>query len=231
MRSSLTDARAVRWFVFFGLLSCASATETEFDACRIAGAAPRTVDETIARINRLPRPVSIACFTASLPRPLSLTGTTSRFSAQPAGPNDPRLFLFTDGAILSIVTGGDGKDLLEIGELVEPTRTLKAELRFPIEHEVTRDDAYAHLEFSSALTSCGLCHAAEAPSSQHAFARVSDALKPSARTLVPLQTLKNFAATCDRTTGADRCSRLDAIYELGEVKTATFPAAFTDFTK
>src|SRR5262245_57431332 len=53
-----------------------------------------TAAQFVERLNALPRPVSVACFVASLPRPLFLIATTSQMSAQPAGGRDsPRIFL------------------------------------------------------------------------------------------------------------------------------------------
>ncbi|MER2560546.1 MAG: hypothetical protein ABTQ32_07510 [Myxococcaceae bacterium] len=206
--------------------------DDDLAGCRIGGAAPQSVDDVIARINALPMPVSVACFTASLPRPLSLVATSSRFSAQPAGSaEDPRLFLFTGTAILSIVTGGDGKDLLEVGELVTPSRTLKAEFKFPVTAPITREAGYAHLDYIPASTTCGLCHSAEQAHPAHPMARVSLALRPPARTSVSLEKTRSFASACDRETQRDRCLRWASVFGFGEVVDGVFPAEFGDFIK
>jgi hypothetical protein len=206
--------------------------DAELGPCAIGGEAPHTVDDVIARLNALPRPVSIACFVASLPRPLPLVGTTSRFSAQPAGgPDDPRLFLFTPGTLLSVVPDGDGKDLLEVGEIVTTSRTLKAEFKLPLDREVTRDDAYAHLDFAPTVSSCGLCHAQEEPHPAHRVARVSVALKPNARSLVPLERLRAFAAACDVEANRARCLTWQGLFGYGEVVGTVFPSSFADFIR
>ncbi len=206
--------------------------DADFTGCRIGGAAPQSVDDVIARINALPMPVSVACFTASLPRPLSLVPTSSRFSAQPAGgAEDPRLFLFTSGAILSIVTAGDGKDLLEVGELVTPSRTLKAEFKFPVTAPITREAAYAHLAYIPSSTTCGLCHSGEQAHPAHPMARVSLALRPPARTSVSLQSARRFATECDRENQRDRCLRWASVFGFGEVVDGAFPPEFGDFIK
>jgi hypothetical protein len=200
--------------------------------CRIGGAAPQTVDDVIARLNALPKPVTVPCFTASLPRPLPVVATTSRFSAQPAGgPEDPRLFLFLGGVIASVVTAGDAKDLLELGELVTSSRTLKAELKFPLTKPVSRDDAYAHLDYVPASTTCGLCHSQEERHPAHDLARVSLALRPPARTLMPLSTARALAAACDRETQRERCLAWASVFGFGEVVEGAFPSSFGDFIK
>ncbi len=206
--------------------------DAELGPCALGAEAPHSVDDVIARLNRLPRPLTVACFTASLPRPLGLVASSSRFSAQPAGgASDPRIFLFTAGTILSVVTAGDGKDLLEVAEFVTTTRTLKAEFKFPLEHEVTREDAYAHLDFAPTVSSCGLCHAQEEQHPAHRVARVSLGLKPTARSLVPLERLRALAAACDVDTERDRCLRWQALFGFGEVVEVAFPASFADFVR
>jgi hypothetical protein len=205
---------------------------SELSPCARQGPQLRTVDDVIARLQALPQPVSVACFTASLPRPLAVVGTTSRFSAQPAGgPLDPRLFLFSEGLILSLVTEGDGKDLLEVGELITPTRTLKAEFKFPLTGSITRDDAYAHLDYGPTVSSCGLCHAQEERHDAHPVARVSLALKPPPRSLVSLDRLREFAAACDVETQRERCLRWQGLFGFGDVRQGAFPAEFADFIR
>lgn len=206
--------------------------EAELSPCRIGGDAPRSVDDVIARLNALPRPVTVPCFTASLPRPVGLLATTSRFSAQPAGSNEtPRLFLITDSLVLSVVADGPGKDLLELGELVGGGRSLKAELKFPFDGPVSREEAYSHLEFSPSTTSCGLCHTAEQPHPAHRFARTSVALRAPARTVLPLEGTRRLAQTCDVTSTRDRCLRWMSVFGFGEVSAASFPADFGDFIR
>lgn len=206
--------------------------DDELTRCRIGGEPPHTVDDVIARINALPMPVTVPCFTASLPRPLSIVATTSRFSAQPAGgPEDPRIFIFTAGSLLSIVTDGQGRNLLEVGELVTTSRTLKAEIAFPVTAPITRDAAYAHLDYVPASTSCGLCHTGEEAHPAHPFARVSIAFRPPARTLMSLQRARGFAAACDPAVQRERCLAWASILEFGEVVEGAFPASFADFIR
>lgn len=198
----------------------------------VGGAMPKTVDDVIARINLLPKPASVACFTASLPRPLVVAPTSSRFSAQPAGgPEDPRLFIFTRDIFLSVVPNGDGKDLLEIGEMVAPNRSLKAEFKFPVTRAVTRDDGYQHLDFAPAATSCGLCHGNEERHPAHPLARTSVSFRPPARTLMSLAKAKGFADACDREANRVRCVNWASVFGFGEVTEGTFPVEFNDFIR
>lgn len=206
--------------------------DDELGRCRVDGPTPQTIDDVIARINALPKPLSVACFTASLSRPLPVVASTSRFSAQPAGgPEDPRLFLFTGGAILSVVTDGQGRNLLEIGELVTTSRTLKAELVFPITGPIGREEAYAHLDYVPASTTCGLCHSSEERHPAHPFARVSLALRPPARTLMPLATARSLADACKPEAQRERCLAWASVFAFGEVVEGAFPASFGDFIR
>lgn len=228
--------------VLMGLLACSPPVMTVPDAghwyddelapCRLGGAAPQTVDDVIARLNALPMPVTVPCFAASLPRPLPVVATTSRFSAQPAGgPEDPRLFLFLGGVIVSVVTDGDAKNLLELGELVTSSRTLKAELVFPVTKPIGREEAYAHLNYVPASTTCGLCHSQEERHPAHDLARVSLALRPPARTLMPLATARALFEACDPATQHARCLAFASVFGLGEVVEGAFPSSFGDFIR
>lgn len=207
--------------------------DDEFAQCvKVGGAMPKTVDEVIARINLLPRPTSVACFTASLPRPFALAPTSSRFSAQPAGgPEDPRLFIITPDIFLSIVPDGPGKDLLEVGEMVAPNRSLKAEFKFPVTKTVTRDDGYQHLDFAPSATSCGLCHGSEERHPAHPLARTSVSFRPPARTLISVAKARGFAAACDPEKTRERCLNWVSVFNYGEVTEGTFPVEFNDFIR
>jgi hypothetical protein len=158
--------------------------------------------------------------------------SSSLFSAQPAGgPEDPRLFLFSGTTILSVVTAGSGKDLLEVGQVVSATRTLKAEFKFPFSAPVSREDAYAHLDFAPQATSCGLCHLAEESDPSHRLARTSVALKPPRSTLLRWEQVQAMAQRCDVEKERERCVRWAAVMNLGDVYPGTFPASFADFIK
>jgi hypothetical protein len=82
-------------------------------------------------INGLPKPVSLVCFLEALERPLRLVATRSFFSAQPAvGARSPRIFLFMDGIIQSIVPAGSARNLLEMGEATSPGSAIRRSSSF-----------------------------------------------------------------------------------------------------
>src|SRR5690606_13425467 len=129
----------------------------------------------------------------TLPRPLAMHAADSPFSAQPAeGRRSPRLFLFFDPLVLSVVPAGDGAALLEFGEQRSPTHSLKAELEFPIETELDEAAAYQRLPFEEGITTCGLCHQgeSEAPDIDVPYAMISLAMRPMPEQRVSLTELQ-----------------------------------------
>ena len=178
-------------------------------------AAPRTIAETVELINALPRPVSLGCFVESLARPLALQAVDSTFSAQPAqGPRSPRVFIFFDGLILSVVLDGPSDTLLEFGEARPEQRSLKAELEFPVDGPLDAASPYERLPYTDHVTSCGLCHQGEERDldvpSPHAL--ISPALRPMPEQRVPLADLAAEASGCDPESEPLRCRLLDALF-------------------
>ncbi|MFK7998134.1 MAG: hypothetical protein AB8H86_01010 [Polyangiales bacterium] len=186
--------------------------------CLPGGDAPQTIDDAVARLNGLPE-TSLGCFVASLPRPLRLTATDSQFSAQPsAGVDRPRVFLHTDGLVLSLALGGEGQNLLEFGEWVDDTRTVKAELVFPLESPVETSDAFAQVaRMGREGTTCGTCHSGESAVNERPGAYSSIALAPALRNVINLEYLRAVAARCDAEADPHGCTLLHAIFDYGEV--------------
>lgn len=196
-----------------------------------ASGSPRNIADALALVNSLPLPVTAECFVESLDRPLQIEASRSIFSAQPAvGTRSPRIFLFFDPLIITIVPDGDGRDLVEFGELVSDTRSLKGEIAFPVETRLGPEAPFEQVLFGDgALTNCAFCHAAEEPSSFAPKGYVSEAIRPLPHTLVPLEELRDAHATCDSTAEPRRCAYLDAIVAPGEFLHRSFPEAFATF--
>lgn len=203
--------------------------EAQLAGCTPETTPPTSVDDVIAMLNRLPRPIQVRCFVASLPRPLSVVASSSVFSAQPAGgPNDPRIFILSGPLVISVVAAGAGSTLIELGEAVDEKNSLKAEAKFPLDEEVTREHFYAHLARSESATMCGFCHRREIEHPAHPMARVSLAYRPTPYTLVPLEKLRTLAS-CDLETERERCLFYAALFEFGPVQQGRFPTAYEDF--
>ncbi len=184
---------------------------------------PSSIAETVDLVNGLPKPVSLACFLEALERPLRLVATQSFFSAQPAmGSRSPRIFLFMEGIIHSIVPEGDASNLLEMGEVTSPGWSIKAELEFPVTENITLETAFERLPLDD-ITTCGVCHDGRVPVLGIEGAFESEVLRPADRELVPLAELEDEARRCDAELEPERCAMLGALFQHGEVIATAFP--------
>ena len=192
-----------------------------------------SIASAVTRLNTLPGPVDAACFTASLPRPLSLVSTTGVTSAQPAvGKENPRVFLMLPGVAISVVSDGDGARLLELGEWMTPTRTLKGEVGLPVTAPLADDAPFKHALYGTPATTCALCHRDEAPHDTIAGAYVSVAYKPQPGSFVSVSALSAQHEAC--VAAADetgRCALFHALFDFGEVKDGAFAAEVETFTR
>ena len=192
-----------------------------------ATGSPSTIDEAVALIDSLPRPVSVACVVEALDRPLSVVATSSVVSLQPAaGPDAPRLFLLGERLILSVVPDGDGAELLELAEFVDDRNTIKAEIAFPVTEAVDPALPHTRILFDGGGTTCGLCHSPErAEVGADGITRhISPALKPFSYQDVPVADVAALAAAC----GPDDpvpCPILRAVFAHGPVAQGAFPDA------
>ncbi len=211
------------------LLSCAGSDRAQVSSlCEIGGEAPRTIQDVVDRIQMLDdaieEPVTLECFVASLPRPLDLVASYSTFSAQPSPDRaHPRVFLFTDeGFILSIVLGGDGAHLLEMSEFTSTTRSIKGEIPFPIEAPITNDAPYEEILFDESMTGCAFCHGGEVEVDGRPGAYESDAIRPTFREIISLESMERTHASCDDEVDPLGCILLHALLDFGEVRETEF---------
>lgn len=184
---------------------------------------PTTPEEVVDHINGLPRPVTVPCLLASLRRPLELYASINSFSAQPDfGRPNPRVFLFFDDLIVSVVPVGPGRPLVEMSVVRDPRFSLKAELELPITDDVLdRAEPYEHILYESGApgTRCSACHLGEYPDPTVAIAPAytSGLEVPDPVHRVPLWELMAEQAACDPAVEPDRCAVLDALLAHGEV--------------
>jgi len=195
-------------------------------ACAEAGggAAIDSAGQLVELLNALPRPVSVPCVVASLRRPLSLVATTSTMSAQPAGgPDSPRLFLVSPTMVISVVPSGVGAPLIETGEWVTSTRTIKGELELPAAGDLPLDAAYTRVAMSTGRSTCALCHRDEAPHDTRAGAYVSAAYRPNPGEELALATVAELHDGCVASGEAGpRCDMLHALFDFGAVQQGAF---------
>jgi hypothetical protein len=193
---------------------------------------PQSIEDTVALVNAMPRPLTLPCFLEALARPLPLHATLSQFSAQPAsGARSPRLFLYFEPLIMTVVPAGIGHPLLELGEQRTGYRSLKGELRFPLEARVMPGEVYEHTRFRDDLTGCAFCHAEEEVDQTvpGGTGFVSQALRPLASERVSLDSLHAEQDVCDAELEPDRCALLDALFGWGEVVGWEFPQEMATF--
>lgn len=188
---------------------------------------PQHIGEVVTLINALPMPVTLTCLLEALDRPLTVAAATSPFSAQPTEDvESPRLFLLSGELVMSIVTIGEAANSLEFGEYVEPARTLKGELEFPVEATLAPEAPYAGALLGS-VTRCSTCHGddrfagmvGEVPS------YTSNALAPEPQRVVPVGFVEQHARDCqgeDEPSDPERCALLGAVFGHGDVGAGGF---------
>lgn len=183
---------------------------------------PRDIRETVALLNALPRPTSMACFVESLTRPLQVYFTSSGLSAQPATDEDsPRTFIVNDRLFLAFVPDGPAQDLLEMGYRTAADRAIRAEIVFPLTRPVRAVDIADHIALTDRNTFCGNCHAQEAQTEdpflqEQAFE--SSVIPPNPADEVALSAVRAAAERCDAAASAERCELLAALFGHGELR-------------
>ncbi|HET6281050.1 MAG TPA: hypothetical protein VFH73_08790 [Polyangia bacterium] len=198
--------------------------------------APTSIAGAVALVNSLPRPVTVGCFLESLDRPLAASATVSFFSLQPStGRRSPRIFLFFDPLVMSIVPEGRGTHAVEFGQMVSDTNSVKGELGFPIVEEVTPAapfDRVRDLTGDAPVTICRGCHADESryDGIDYAQAFTSVAFRPLPRNQVTVQDLRSERRSCDSALEPERCAFLRSLFDHGEVMARDFPANLRTFT-
>lgn len=192
--------------------------------CAEARGEPSAITDAVARLGALPLPADGACFVATLPRPLAVVATLGVTSAQPAGgKSSPRLFFLLPKLVISAVPAGDGSKVLEFGEWVTATRTIKGEVGLPIVAPLAADAAFQRALYGSDRTICATCHRAEAPHPSIPNAFVSAAFKPEPGTFVKLAELEALHDVCAREDDAsERCAMFHAVFDFGLVTEGAF---------
>jgi hypothetical protein len=201
--------------------------------CAAAKGELSSITDAVARLNALvPGGADGPCFIATLPRPLAVTATSGVMSAQPAhGKSSPRIFFLLPKLVIGAVPEGDGGKLLELGEWVTATRTLKGEVALPVTAPLAE---YAPFErvLRSNGTICAVCHREEQsyPSIPSAF--VSAAFKPEPGSFVTLAELEQLHDTCTREDDPSaRCAMFHAVFDFGAVTEGAFAREVETFSQ
>ncbi len=191
-------------------------------------------------INAMPKPLTLPCFTQSLPRPLKVYTSLGTVSAQPAiDSKRPRFFIFINNMTLSVVPGesypthvdGSPQDpdstkynQLELSQPTTGYLSIKGELRFPVRDTLPNAAPYKDLEYAFGYSICGLCHHYEKKigSLDGISIFVSDRKMP--RDAQNLAVAREEHKLCDRTADPYHCDMMAAIFDKGEVVWQDFPA-------
>lgn len=193
---------------------------------------PKTVLDVVSLVNGLPMPVTLPCFLHSLDRPLMLLATSSVVSAQPSqGQDNPRLFIISDHISLSVVTSGNHRDLLEIGEITAPNRSIKGEILFPVAEPLDANAAFQRIAQTAERTVCYGCHYPEEPAANYPGmgAFVSTAYRPIPRLEINFDYVEYQFTVCDDAADPERCAMLGALFDQGQVSRGEFPAEMPTF--
>ncbi|MCA9568157.1 MAG: hypothetical protein KC656_09955 [Myxococcales bacterium] len=197
------------------LLTFACSSGDPLSGCDL-GVSPTTIDGVVGQIDALPEP-SVACFLASLERPLQATAAFSATSTQPAGERDPRVFLVLDDLVVTTIVSGDHADRLELGERHDASRSVKAE----IDLALADPDPFGDVREGEG-TRCAVCHAGEEEVQEGRFA--SRALRPHVEQIAPIGdgALEHLACVGENA----RCDRLRGLYGFGRVEEAELGPGF-----
>ncbi|MBS2015985.1 MAG: hypothetical protein JST00_24090 [Deltaproteobacteria bacterium] len=190
-----------------------------------------SIADVVARLGALAPGADGPCFVATLPRPLAVVATTGVTSAQPAaGRESPRLFFLLPKLVISAVPAGEGSKVIELGEWVTPTRTLKGEIALPVTAPLEADAPFRRVMQGPERTICATCHRDESHHASIPNAFVSSAYEPEPGTFVTVDQLDELHAACTKAVDVSaRCAMIHAVFDFGEVAQGAFAAEVPTF--
>lgn len=188
---------------------------------------PTTIDKVIELASALPKPLEIHCFLEALQPPLKIYAVDSVASAQPSsGKGNPRIFIIFDKLILSVVPAGEGRDLLELSQIVSRDLSVKGEIEFPVKTQLLPSAPYTRiLDGRFGATSCVFCHNQESayPAITTGPAYQSLLIAPSFSQRVRQDYMRFQTTNCDNTVDPFRCQMLRSIYKFGQAQDGAWP--------
>ena len=186
----------------------------------------KSVEDAVALINALPKPLSIDCFIANLKIPLKVFAVNNTFSAQPSVSMDsPRIFIISNNLILSVVPAGEGKNLVEFSQIVSSGVSIKAEIEFPISATLPGEAPYSRILSGSFGTTCTSCHKNESRATMVSAGEAyqSNIIAPDLFQRVSQGYLLNQAKVCNNRIDDFRCRLLKTIFIRGAAVDVDFP--------
>jgi hypothetical protein len=216
-------------FVFF-VQSCTTEPKSDdttliLDNCTQAHESfrnPTTFEGVVDLVNKLPKPVTVNCFLYNYDHPLEIFAVDNQLNAQPSGgPDNPRIFIFKDDFMISVVPLGGGKDNIEFSKIVNEGKSVKGDLHFPIEETIEDDEIFSNIiNEANDGTVCRLCHGQESLYSGLSYS--SNIIVPEENLRITKQDLSEEIKKC-RTETSSRCAMINYIYSAGEVSDISWP--------
>lgn len=209
-----------------GATSTSHSAPSALRRCAVGRQEPTSITDAVTRWSAL-APADGPCIVAALPRPLAVVATRGAVSAQPAdGPRSPRLFFLLPKLVVSAVPSGMGSKVIEFGEWVSPTRTIKGELALPVIAGTAPDAPFARVLGKEGDGSiCRTCHREEQRASGITNAFTSLAFQPEPSQVVTVAELAKLHDTCARENDtSDRCAMFHALFDFGPVEQGAFDA-------
>jgi hypothetical protein len=199
--------------------------------CALSKGEIGSIADAVARLNALAPKGDGPCFIATLPRPLAVVATLGVSSAQPAGGGGaPRLLLMLPKLVITAVPAGDGSKVIEFGEWVGSTRTIKGEIGLPVTAPLAADAPFVRVLQGADRTTCAVCHRQEErhPTIPNAF--LSVAFKPEPGTFMTVTELEELHSLCTRADDpGSRCTMIHALFDFGEITEGSFSPAVQTF--
>jgi hypothetical protein len=188
---------------------------------------PETISQAIILLNTLPKPVTLACFLQALDRPLTVYMTSSNDSLQPSpGARSPRTFIINGNLVMSIVFDGTASNTLEFGYRPVVSRSIKAEIEFPLTRDVSERSLFDRVQVTERTTKCGACHVGEAHEDFPGFPLgvfASDVIVPFEMEQVTIEAMQPEVESCDPGAEEYRCGLLSALFDQGELVPGVLP--------
>jgi hypothetical protein len=180
---------------------------------------PETIEQVVALLDALPKPVTVACFLQTLDRPFHIDTSSGNFSLQPAfGENNPRIFVLSGPLVFSVVPKGEGSAVMEFGLRRDTGQSVRGEIAFPVVETLAPSAPYARID-NGGGTVCRPCHEAESrdPGIDFTEAYASKPIPPAWENRVKPSYLEWVYQHCDPVLEPDRCAVFDAVFGPNDV--------------
>ncbi|MEZ4743708.1 MAG: hypothetical protein R3B45_14905 [Bdellovibrionota bacterium] len=204
-------------------------TQTSMEVCKSPDsplAQPGSIQEFIDLLNLLPKPTTINCVLQSLKRPLEITATSNRFSAQGAtSQKSPRIFIQLKSLVLTFVPDGPEKNHIELAETTTFNQSIKGDLELPITETLQENSPFRSVFGGGEPACANLCHSNYTQIEAYSDGVVkysSERIFPKESTIVPLIDLEIIREGCEGD-NSQLCYFYRSLFDHGEINSFEFP--------